>query len=584
MLEHTLPLTGFLKPYLSHLVISAFVWLTYHYTIKHSGFVSDDIQGLAEYDGKLQGWEYGMLWRWVRFHIVGGLFPSGQKNPDGSEVMQGKLPSRAHFLSVLVFNISAILAYEALHPIVGQAISLMAVLILVVHPCTTQGVAWVSGMAYSLSLVWISLQVILCQWFYANKSLESAIWVIPVFCLIQFFAIHAIFATTAMTCILLWYLGYWHFAILGALVSGVMCFDQIYKTVKLRKDEFKKQHMEASTILNFGKPVVAMKTLYYYLKHSVFPIRMGLYHEWGFHYEKGLERRDGMFWLGFLSFSALVFIAVKTPHTAIQLGILWYLIFSTGFWNWITAQQFVTERYIMVANLGLGLVIAFITQNHLWAYSFILGCYLCKTWCYLPTYDNELRFYQSNNWNFQKSEVALGNLGVTYARVGLADSAKDCWYMATSINPDYDVPWVNIFYQFRTTGMMMINNGDYQGGLKKLGEAVPFLEKALLSKVCHFPEQWRREHREILNLVKNPSLIMEQELIRLMKVSDDMKSLLMRADSERRVGEITQSINDNRRQMDKLIQFFRINNLVVNNQAVFNRLNSERLLDTITRR
>lgn len=572
-----------LESYLPYLVLSLSVWVTYIYTLC-CGFVSDDVQGLGEYDGKLQGFEYGMLWRWVRFHIVGGTFPSGQKNPDGSDVPQGKHPIRSHFLSIVLFNITAIVAYIALSPIIGSKLAILSIIILIVHPCSTQGVAWISGLAYPLSLLWISLQVILMQYFYSHQSLNNAIWVIPVFCLIQWLAIHAIFATTAMTFALLLFLGYWHFAVLAFVISAVMCLDEIRKIVSLRVSEFKKQHMEASTVFHWRKFIVAMKTFGYYIMHSVYPARMGLYHTWGFHYEKKIELADWRFWFGFGSFVTLTCIFFNTDLTILKLAILWYVIFSTGFWNWITAQQFVTERYIMVANLGLGILISFLTQNHFYIYSFIVGAYLVRTWMHLPTYDNELRFYQSNHWQFPKSEVALGNLGVTYARLGLPDSAKDTWLIATKINPDYDVPWVNIFYQYRTNGMTMINNGDYSGGIKKLQEGLPYLQKALSSKVCHFPEQWIKEYSELANVINNPSIILQQELSRLLRLKEELKNMMMKAQDQNRILELRTSLNNNETQIQNLIGFMKSNNYPVLDPSPFNMYNSNKLIEKLTRR
>ena len=563
------------------LLISFFVWATYHYTLK-CGFVSDDHAGINEYDGKLQGFEYGMLWRWARYWVVGGNFPSQHKYPDGKVIPQGKLPVRHHFLSVLIFNLTCVTTYFALVPILGQKISLMAVGILIVHPCSTQGVAWISGLAYPLSLFWISATVLLLQYFYAHSTLNNAIWVLPVFCLIQWLAIHAIFATTGMLWALLLFLGYWQFAILGFAISLVMCFDQVRKTVSFRVEEFKKQHMEASTVLNFGKPVVAMKTFWYYLCHAAAPVSMGLYHVWGFHYEKDLERRDGLFWKGFLFLCGVAFIFFNTDLAYLKLGILWFLIFSTGFWNWVTAQQFVTERYIFVANLGLGMVIAGLTQNHPWVYTLIFGIYLAKTWDYLPTYDNELRFYQSNNWNFQKSEVAMGNLGVTYTRMGLEDTAKDTWMVATHLNPDYDVPWVNIFYQFRSKGFSLINNGDYISGLSKLKEGLPFLEKALQCKICHFPEQWKKEYSELANAIRNPHLILQDELKRLLQLKENLRTRLSLSHSEKEISDIKISVNNNEAQMKHLIEFFKSNNLPVTDPAPFNKYHTDQTLNNVT--
>lgn len=567
-----------LRPYLSPLIITSLVWITYFYTLR-CGFVSDDVQGLAEYDGKLQGPEYGMLWRWVRYHIVGGTFPSGQKNPDGSDVPQGKHPVRSHFLSISVFNVTCITTYYALTPIIGSKLALLSVIVLIVHPCTTQGVAWISGLAYPLSLFWISCQVLLLQYFYPHQSLNTAIWVLPVFCLIQWLSIHAIFATTAMTWALLLFLGYWQFAILSFVISVIMCMDQIRKIVALRVTEFKKQHMGQSTVFHWRKGIVALKTLAYYVGHSLFPRSMGLYHVWGFHYDKKIELADRRFFAGLLILVTLICVFFKTSLVPIQLGILWYLIFSTGFWNWITAQQFVTERYIMVANLGLGILIATLTQDCFWVYTFIVGAYLVRTWVHLPTYDNELRFYQSNHWQFPNSEVALGNLGVTYARIGLPDSAKDHWHIAANINQDYDVPWVNIFYQHRTNGMTLINNGDYVAGLKKLQEGLPFLKKALSCKICHFPEQWRVEYAELASAIQNPALLFQNELHRLIRLEEDLRNMMMKANDHARISELELSIKNNSNQIEKLVEFVSANGFILN----LNTYNAYKLLDKIRR-
>lgn len=594
-----------LKQYSAYITITVFTWLSYFYTLR-CGSVSDDIAGLLEYDGSLRypvlddkeqpvknpdgsiktylRLEYGTLWRWLRFHIVGGLMPSGKKNPDGSDVPQGKFPIRAHFLSVVIFNLTCLVTFIALKPIIGEQNALLSILILIAHPCTTQGVAWVSGLAYPLSLLWISVSLILMQFFYAHQTLNNAIWVIPVFCIVQFMAIHAIFATTAMIWALLLFLGYWQFSAIAFLLASVMCFDQIRKTVVLRVEEFKKQHMAESTTLNWSKHVVMMKTLWYYLCHSILPLRLGLYHEWGFHYTKELERRDWRFWLGFFSFCIMSVIFFKTDMIGIKLGILWYIVFSIGFWNLITAQQFVTERYIMVANLGLGIIITTLTYNYFWLYTLILGLYLCKTWTYLPTYDNELRFYQSNHWNFPKSEVALGNLGVTYARIGLENSAKDHWMIATQINSEYDVPYVNIFYQYRTKGVLAINNGDYIGGMQKLQEGLPFLEKAMSCKVCHFPEQWKKEYSEVLNSLRQPWIMLQQELDRLLQLKRDLKTRLSRSQDAKDIQGINESLINNETQMDRLIDYFKANKYPCTNPGPFNQYYTDKMLYNLTRR
>lgn len=544
-------------------LLTTLVWITYGYALK-AGFVSDDLQGIVSFDGKLQGMEYGMISRWLRYHLAGGNFPSTKKakTPDGKEhvVPQGKIPLRHHLNILLVFNAAVLLTYSFLEPLFGAKFALFSVALFIVHPVGVQAVAWCSAMGYPLSLFWIGALLNLARWFYSGEHPFWA-WILGLiaFSLFQFMGIHAQFIPM-MSCVILWFLGYREFAVIAALISAVMVFDIIKQTVDLRKSEFQKQKMGDSIFLSPRKAVVAVKTFLYYLGLTLVPRKMGLYHKWGFHYSKDLERADKLFWIGLVGLLGLVGIFFLAPFP-VQFGILWFVAFSIIFWNWITIQQFITERYIFVPTLGTCILITYFTQNFLWIYTLIFGLYLCRTWMHLPTYDNELRFYQSNHWNFPDSEVALGNLGVTYVNLGMEGSAMDHWHMATSIEPGYDVPWYNIFSVFKARALMAIQNGDYTGGIAQLNAAYPYLEKVLNSKVCHFPEMWEKERTSLLEALKNPFLMLVGEMNRLENLLAALKARLVAPKDEKDKEGIEISVRDTTRQIERLKDFFERNNV-----------------------
>jgi len=172
---------------------------------------------------------------------------------------------------------------------------------------------------------------------------------------------------------------------------------------------------------------------------------------------------------------------------------LWFYIFIFLFLNWITAQQWVTERYLYIPVIGLSLIASVALQHLLPLYFLIFGIFLCRTWCHLPTYDNELKFYLSNTWNFEKSEVAYGNLGVAYTQMGLSGAANDAWVIASTINPNYDVPFYNLYSKTKTNALMMLQNGAYDQGIQNLAQSVQLLEKVLACKVIHFRETWEKD-------------------------------------------------------------------------------------------
>ena len=111
-----------------------------------------------------------------------------------------------------------------------------------------------------------------------------------------------------------------------------------------------------------------------------------------------------------------------------------------------------------------------------------------RTWAHLPTYFNEMQFYQSNVWNFPNSEVAIGNLGVAYTRAGLGGAAHDMWMIGTRMNPEYDVNWYNLYSILR--------------GNNQIEVAHQYLSKALSCRTCHFPKDWLKEVRDIGNVVE----------------------------------------------------------------------------------
>ena len=221
-----------------------------------------------------------------------------------------------------------------------------------------------------------------------------------------------------------------------------------------------------------------MKTLAYYTALCVFPAHLGIYHEWGYHYDDAIEKEDNLFWVGLLLFISLI-VWFFTGPMPIKIGILWYLSYIFIFLNWITIHQFVSERYCYIANIGLCIIIAYYLQNIPVIAALVVGLYLMRTWLHLPAYCDTVRFYESNIWNFPRSEVAMANLGVILIKAGMVGMAMDYWLAATRVNPEYDVPWYNLHSTLKS-------KGDFKS-------ARTYLVKAVSAKTCHFKDMWSKE-------------------------------------------------------------------------------------------
>jgi hypothetical protein len=225
-----------------------------------------------------------------------------------------------------------------------------------------------------------------------------------------------------------------------------------------------------------------------------FPKRLGLFHIWGYHFEEPIEHIDSEFWFGLWSL-ILYGITIWFSPWPIKFGLIWAFVYLLTFSNFITAQQFVSERYAFISTFGFSIVIAYLFQDYPIIISFLVGVAIMRIWVHLPTFRNEVRFYESNWFNFPGSEVAMGNLGVAYLNHGLPNKALDTWQEASRQNKFYDVPWYNLYSLCR-------QNGDIQGARR-------FLAMCLEAKIVHFPEQWKKELQEIENSISKMGSIQD---------------------------------------------------------------------------
>ena len=304
-------------------------------------------------------------------------------------------------------------------------------------------------------------------------------------------------------------------------------FGIIKKRVKLRTNVFKEQNLAYSTNLKLQKIIVAIKSLAYYTRLCIFPKRLGLYHTFEYHYSDKTEKEDKWFWLGFIML--LGFMAgFYYGNSIVRFAILWYFAYIFVFLNWITIHQFVSERYVYIPNIGICLLIAYglLTLDKFFfgeypvLMALIGGLYLMRTWVHLPTYNEEVSFYQSNIWNFPDSEVAFGNLGVTYMKCNLIGSAVDMWQIALKINPAYDVAHYNIH-------SILKQRGDFIN-------AREYLKKAIDSLQCHFKELWIKEMQQLeheiayiqeLNVLSQQLTILEKDPAKLEEARNIRKQL-----------------------------------------------------------
>lgn len=469
----------------------ALPWLLYWDSLSGDWLI-DDQEGMASYDGKLQTpLSFHNCLKWVRWQL--GRIP----NPNEKEREQRPYignPRRHHRLSLWMFGGVLCLLYSFLQAVFTPSLAFFATLLFAVHPVGCQVVAWISGIGYLFAAFFMLAGLNVAVIAEPSTALTWAGW-LTLYGLLQYLAAHAQFTALGAVPLLFW-LGLWPFALVGLAVSAYSAFGTVKSAVDLRVEHFTDQGMGRSTFFHARKMMVAGKTLYYYCKLAVFPKRMGLYHLFGYHYQvPEIELEDRYFYAGCgcLALFGLLFWLGAPP---LQLAVITFLSFIVFVMNWITAHQFVAERYVWLPSIGVALALAHLTGGTPF-YWLLVGIGTMRIWAHLPTFQNDMQFYFSNIWNFPKSEVAVGNLGVSLARYGMPNAAMDFWHRGTQLNPDYDVNWYNIGSALRTQAGQAMDQGNWTTALAFLQKSRDYFDKAVNTKTCHFKELWTTQLREV---------------------------------------------------------------------------------------
>lgn|SRR3990167_2033522 len=522
------------------LIITSVFWIQWIYALKQN-FVSDDILGIAQFSDRLEikghkcracqyVWsiqvrndgicpkcnaqsndDYGDLFntyeqetsdkkkirvkniqfnphigfpgsviRFIRLQLGKKFVVIGKNEKDHDVYGYIQSTTRHHLINLIIQLANSFLAYFMLSKLFGSNIAFLSTILFIVHPVSCQAVAWCSGIGYLMCLFWslITFNLVL----YTEFS-QPLIYIVAG--LVSVASMHLF--SGAFAWVMLLYFHKWILAGVAFLVF-LISFKKIgMGIVKTRSNEFKKQNMGKSTSLNFRKPIVMVKTLFYYILMTIFPKSLGLFHVFGYHFEDGVERTDRRFWGGLLVISLIVYAFFVCPKP-IQFGIFWWFLYVAIFSNFITAMQFLADRYVYISTLGYSVILAYLLKDYPILYGIAVGGYMVRTWLHIPTYKDEIAFYKSNVFNFPKSEVALGNLGVTYINNGMAGSAVDSWMQAIKINPLYDVPHFNLYSVFRNNGMIM--------------QAYDHLKQCLDSKTVHFNKEWSNEKTKCEDFIK----------------------------------------------------------------------------------
>lgn len=340
-----------------------------------------------------------------------GLFRRFWEHFRGKKYTDSRL---AHNISTLIHTINCMLIYKAFG---SSDVSFLAALLFGLNPVTNQGAVWLSGKPYSLS----------------TTILLLGLWLLPILPFIYGFAVWLSPNALFFPFIFIMKQPIWYAPLLLAIcIYASKKFRGVFKTrLDAGTDEMTLRHPK--------KIILVFKTLGYYFLHCLFPIHIGMCHE--YLHTFGLTpgetdkwyKLDGYFWLGILLSALGVFVFFK-PYNDITYGYLWFLILIIQFCNFIMVNHPITERYVYLATVGLMYMLAnvIIGSPLMWVF---LTFYLVRLHYFLPAYKDSKNFWKSNTENFPKVAMGYNQYGLGLINFGNTGSAIDTWIAGIQLRP-----------------------------------------------------------------------------------------------------------------------------------------------------
>lgn len=371
-------------------IITITILLMYRRTLKY-GYIIDDLEVARPPDQTTKN-----VFRRVWEHLIGCKYTNNVL---------------AHTITTLLHYANCILIYFAFG---RNNVSFLTALLFGLNPVTNASAIWLSGKPYSISTMLLLFGLVFipvlpfvygfCVWWAPNSLLFPLIFIMK--------KPH-------------WYLVL--LPIIAIFASGQ--FRRVYKTrIAGGTNEMVQLHPK--------KLILVFKTLGYYFRHIIFPIRLGMCHN--YLHSFGLSEKetavwykiDKYFWIGVALFLAGIYALFHTTNP-VAYGFLWFLFLTIQWCNFIMVNHPITERYIYLSSIGLMFVLAnlIIGTPIMWMF---LTFYAVRLFYFMPAYEDVKAFWKSNTENFPTVAMGYNQYGLGALQHGQVGSAIDIWLRGVS--------------------------------------------------------------------------------------------------------------------------------------------------------
>lgn len=449
----------FLKVHIWNLLIIAFLGCVTYANTLGNGFISDDIDIIAE-NKFISSPQYffanptAILRPFLYFLLV---------------YIWGVHSEPFHLLNIF-FHIATACSLYSLAYLISkkQKASLIAASIFVVHPAISEGVSWISGGTYSQYGFFMTIAFI---FYILHKKYKAALWIA-----IFLFALALLSSQKAAIIPIL-------------LLLYELCFGSIKKNWKYTVPFFGMALVYGVlNFLNIGSRITSLETNYYieggtfenpllkipfavtsYIQLLFFPSRLTLYHSevmGNIEYEVRLvlfvlfvllvilaykKNRQIFFWLVFFIVNLLLVLTPLKVASTMAERYMYYASFGIIFATVLFIQK-------LTAHLKIGIILTGVA-------GLIIFVLMVRTFIRNFDWANELTFWTHTADVSPNAFSVRNNLGASYARINEDEKAVQEFNAAVVLNPRYADAYKNL-------GFMYLKHNDPDTALKYYSKAL----------------------------------------------------------------------------------------------------------------
>ena len=380
------------------------------------GFVSDDVSGIKDFNGKLLIKSQGFI-----NAVMDSLWFKICK----------KVAWRWHLVLLAYHLISVIIMFYFTKGLFGKQIAFVATSLFAIHPCNNQGSIWLSGRHYAIG-AWLMMGAYML----AKTPFFLGLWGMGAFLHPQGAILPLILLLTKPGWLFLAYCG---------LILTILPY--YIKWLNRRLDLFKWDRR-----LTGWKPKrinMLIKVMAYYLGMAFVPFHTGFYHQKLFAYHPELDNFNIKAVLGLCGLMLWGWLAVISRHIipGIYFGLVWFFLFLIPCINIIHNNMMFSERYMYVPLVGFCIALGsmLILLPH-WpiVFAVILTLYCVRTASYILAYQDNFTLWTTNIRNHPLSLEAHINHGDLLLKSGRSDLALPIFERATQIEPTSEIAWFNL--------------------------------------------------------------------------------------------------------------------------------------------